>query len=220
VRSYGQACGLARALDLIGDRWTMLIARELLFLGPRRFTDLRAALPGMASNLLVQRLRSLEAAGLLMRERLPPPAASAVYRLTPMGQALEPIARELLRFGLRFLSDPSDEAQPIRPELPLIAFRAGFRAEAARGVHDVYEFRFDTSTFQVHVDDGHLDIRAGSESRADLTVTTDLRTFAGIVYGRHTPLDAMRAGRLAVSGNPDAARRFVQILGHERPKEA
>ncbi len=191
------------------------MVRELLFLGPRRFTDLRSALPGMASNLLAQRLRSLEAAGLVVRDHLPPPAASAVYRLTPMGQALEPVARELLRFGLRYLADPSDLKGPIRPELPLIAMRVAFRPEAARGVHDVYEFRFETGPFRVQVDDGRMDILAGSGPRADVVVATDLRTFARIVQGRTTGLEAAREGRLHVSGDPDAARRLLQILGHD-----
>lgn len=206
---------MARALDLVGDRWTMLVVRELLFLGPRRFTDLRAALPGMASNLLAQRLRSLESAGLLERDVLPPPAASAVYRLTALGQALEPVARELLRFGMRFLPDPATDDGPIRPELPLIALRAGFRPDAARGVRDVYEFHFGGDVFTVRVDDGRLDIAPGRASRADVRIETDLPTFAAMVRGRLTGLAAAAAGRLRVSGDATAAQRLMQILGRD-----
>jgi DNA-binding HxlR family transcriptional regulator len=111
-RRYGQFCPIARALDLLGERWTLLIARELL-VGPQRYTDLLAHLPGMWSNLLASRLRHLEAAGLVRRRWLDPPAARFVYELTDAGQALEPAIYELARFGLDLLSDPGTDVVPL-----------------------------------------------------------------------------------------------------------
>jgi DNA-binding HxlR family transcriptional regulator len=99
MRTYGQYCAVAKALDLIGDRWTLLVVRELLIAGPRRYTDLRNGLPGIATNLLADRLRDLEAAGIVSREEAPPPVATTLFSLTPRGQELAPVLRELLRWG-------------------------------------------------------------------------------------------------------------------------
>src|SRR5450631_362437 len=110
-RTYGQFCPVARALDLLGERWTLLIVRELLT-GPQRYSDLRDGLPGMWSNLLAQRLRDLDAAGLVQRRELPPPAARLVYELTERGRALAPVVYELARWGLELLDDPGDDVVP------------------------------------------------------------------------------------------------------------
>lgn len=116
-RTYGQFCPVARSLDVLGERWTLLIVRELL-LGPQRYSELRDRLPGMWSNLLAQRLRDLDAAGLVRRRELPPPAARLVYELTERGQALEPLVYELARWGLELLDDPGDDVVPLH-SLPL-----------------------------------------------------------------------------------------------------
>lgn len=106
MRTYGQYCGIAKALDTVGDRWTLLIVRELLALGPCRHTDLRNGLPGIASNLLVDRLRELEEAGLIHREAAPPPVATTLFSLTERGRTLEPVLRELSRWGVPLLREP------------------------------------------------------------------------------------------------------------------
>lgn len=106
MRTYGQFCGIAKALDLVGDRWTLLIVRELLALGRCRHTDLRNGLPGIASNLLVDRLRELEGAGLIRREAAPPPVATTLFTLTDRGRALDPILQELGRWGRPLLHEP------------------------------------------------------------------------------------------------------------------
>src|SRR6185312_2867789 len=109
MRSYGQYCALARALDLIGDRWTLLIVRELYLRGPSRYTDLRNGLPGVATNLLADRLRDLEAAGLVAREEAPPPVATTLFRLTGRGEGLKPVLDELMRWGLPLMAEQREE---------------------------------------------------------------------------------------------------------------
>src|SRR5271155_5391938 len=104
MRSYGQYCSVARGLDIVGDRWTLLIVRELLLQGPCRFTDLKNGLPGIAANLLSTRLKELEDAGLISRENAPPPVATALYTLTENGLALEPVLKALGLWGLRYMT--------------------------------------------------------------------------------------------------------------------
>src|SRR3954454_16334730 len=105
MRSYGQYCALARALDLVGDRWTLLIARELYLRGPSRYTDLRNGLPGIATNLLADRLRALERAGVIAREDAPPPVATALFQLTPRGEQLRPVLEGLIRWGIPLMAE-------------------------------------------------------------------------------------------------------------------
>src|SRR6201992_3160252 len=113
MRTYGQYCSVARALDVVGDRWTLLIARELLLQGPCRFTDLKNGLPGIAANLLSARLKELEESGLISREDAPPPVATALYALTENGRALEPVLKALGLWGLRYMTTerPEDKFQ-------------------------------------------------------------------------------------------------------------
>src|SRR6188508_245397 len=107
TRTYDDGCGIAHALDLVGERWALLVVRELL-LGPKRFTDLRAGLPGISANILSQRLRELEAEGIVARDTLPPPAGVAVYALTPRGAELEPVVLALGAWGIRSPTLPRD----------------------------------------------------------------------------------------------------------------
>src|SRR5438132_8508704 len=131
-RSYADGCAAAHALDLVGERWAMLIVRELV-LGPKRFSDLRAGLPGIASNVLTTRLRELEASGVVARRELPRPAASMVYELTEYGREFEPVMLALGRWGARTLGERS-EGQTLRSEWVAVAMRAFFRPEAADGL--------------------------------------------------------------------------------------
>ncbi len=150
-RTYGQYCPIAAGLDLIGDRWTLLIVRELS-MGDRRFTDLRSALPGIAPNLLTERLRSLQAIELVAAVDLPPPAARSVYRLTDEGRRIEPILRSVARFGARYLSgDPSDAFDANRVAFALLApwrrrpeVKIRARLITTRGNHDSHDDRTDT----------------------------------------------------------------------------
>jgi len=140
VRSYQQFCPAARALDVVGERWTLLIVRDLL-LGPKRYTDLQAGLPGIGPNVLADRLRSLEGAGLVRKRRLPPPAASTVYELTELGAGLRPALEELFRWGLHFAATPS-AADAVKASWWLPAIRAAIRPESVPAdVDDTYELR-------------------------------------------------------------------------------
>src|ERR687884_2186422 len=129
ARSYRQFCGIARALDLVGERWALLVVRELV-LGPKRFSDLREGLPGIATNVLTQRLQQLRRDGVVARRRLPPPAASSVYELTEYGQELVPIMLALGRWGARTMGARSPE-QTLRAEWLAVALKAFYQPEAA-----------------------------------------------------------------------------------------
>ena len=134
MRSYGHHCSIARALDLVGERWTLLVVRELLLQGPCRFTDLRNGLPGIASNLLSGRLKDLEEAGLISREEAPPPIATTLYALTPNGRALEPVLESLGIWGMQFMADKQEEdaTRPYWDEYSDAVYRSAVeRAQAA-----------------------------------------------------------------------------------------
>ncbi|MGZ8999421.1 MAG: winged helix-turn-helix transcriptional regulator, partial [Allosphingosinicella sp.] len=143
-RSYDDACGTAHALDLIGERWALLVIRELM-LGPKRFSDLRADLPGISANVLTQRLEGLESAGLLVRRRLPPPANAQVYELTDWGYEAEPIVQVLGRWAAR--SPDHDPTLPLSPVSLMLSFRTMFDAERARGTKMRIGFRLGAETF-------------------------------------------------------------------------
>jgi len=210
-RSYGQYCGLARALDVVGDRWTLLLLRELLYLGPRRFRDLRGALPGLAPNLLTRRLRGLERAGLLVRGTLPEPAGVAIYRLTARGRSLEPALFALMQWGRALLDDP--RAQPgLRPALPVIALRAAFRPADADGIDEVYELRVNGQIFQAVVKDRRMALVQGAQHAPDVVATAEAATLADVVAGRIDALEALGRGLLRVEGEPDALGNFVRLF--------
>src|SRR5437588_5309003 len=155
TRSYNQYCSLAYALDVVGERWTLLVVRELM-LGPRRFADLIANLPGIGRNLLTARLRHLEDQGLVRRTTLPPPAASRVYELTPEGSALGPAMVELSRWGVQRLAEPR-RSDTFRPAWAMFPLSYTPDLEATAGVHETYEFRIDGDTFHLVVDDGRVE---------------------------------------------------------------
>lgn len=210
ARSYDQYCPIARALDIVGDRWAMLVVRELLF-APKRFTDLQERLAGIAPNLLSRRLKELEAAGLVRRRRLDPPAAATVYELTEKAKGLETAMLELARWGVQFLGGYEGEAFELEWLLPAMEEFAD--REAARGVWETYEFRINGSSFWVRVADGEITIRAGHAPEAPgLLVETDLETFIGIGYGTISPEAARASGRSQMTGDPLKAKRALEIL--------
>jgi DNA-binding HxlR family transcriptional regulator/putative sterol carrier protein len=217
-RSYGQYCGVARGLDLIGDRWTLLLVRDLL-LGPKRYTDLLDGLPGIGTNLLAARLRDLEAAGLVERRVLPPPAGSTVYQLTEAGEALQPVLIAIGRWGARFLGAPGpDEA--MLPSAYFVAMRASFTPELAGGVRETYEFRVGGRVYQVRVDDGSCVTSEGRGGEADVVLTMEVDTLNGLLLEGLSPSDAIAAGRVTVSGDPDALTRFVSMFAIRQPDDA
>ena len=210
-RSYGQYCAMARALDVLGERWTLLIVRELLT-GPKRFKDLLEGLPGIGTNPLAGRLKELEGEGLLRRTTLPPPAGSAVYELTGRGRELEPVLMGLARWGVDLLGEPRpDEA--FKPAWAVQAMKATFRSEAARWVRETYEFRVGEDVFHVRVDDGVSEPEYGPAWEPDLVLRTDSDTFLALVSGRIETSDAIEAGRLDIEGDAEALARAGEIFG-------
>lgn len=212
MKTYGQFCPLASALDLVGERWTLLIVRELLFLGPRRFTDLQAGLPGLAPNLLSARLRGLEQAGLVERATLPAPAGSNVYRLTGDGRDLREPILALMRWGNRHLPRLSED-DAVRPELALMALEAGFQADRAAGLQASYEVVVDGTAFTLAIDDGALELRPGPATDPAVRVRADLRTIAQIATGQTDVGTALASGRLEVEGDAGDVERLGRLLG-------
>jgi DNA-binding HxlR family transcriptional regulator len=211
MRSYDQYCPGARALDIVGRRWTLLIVRELMAV-PKRYTDLLAGLPGIGPNVLAARLHEMEAFGLIQRRALPPPAASTVYELTDLGQGLIPVIRDLRRWGTNFLGPPTKSD---RVQVPWLvgAMMGAFRPGAARGVCETYEFRIDGLVFQIRVDDDTVELEFGSASEPDLRISTDKETLAALISRQLSPSQAVRRGKAQLQGDLDVAERWVEILG-------
>jgi DNA-binding HxlR family transcriptional regulator len=187
-RTYNQYCGIARALDLVGERWALLVVRELA-LGPRRFTDLRDGLPGIATNVLSQRLRELERNGVVARRRLPPPAASNVYELTEYGQELVPTLLALGRWGARTMGERSPE-QTLRPEWLAVALKAFYRPQAAEGLSVTIGLDLGGTEFTCSLDGGRLEIVPGAARSADLTIAADAGVLVGFLAGGPAPAEA------------------------------
>lgn len=214
-RSYEQYCPVAKALDIVGDRWSMLILRELA-LGAKRFTDISQRLDGIAPNLLTRRLRQLEENGIVKRSFLPPPAASQVYELTEDGHAIEPALLELGRWGTRFLG-PLQEGEAFFIDWFIPILEEFVDHEAARGVNETYEFRIEGSVFHVVVDDGEVTISMGpAPSPTDLMIECDFATFAAVGFGALTPDQAVEQGRGRMEGNRAALERSIDILAPAR----
>ena len=210
-RSYDQFCPAARALDVLGERWTLLMIRELL-LGPKRYTDLLAGLPGIAPNVLADRLRHLQAAGVVERSSLPPPAASMVYELTPLGEGLRPVVQSLMTWGLHFLGAPK-AGESANPGWLLQLLEAGADRAAARGVRESYQFCVDGSVLHVHVDNGEVTAHEGPATDPAIVSTTDFDTFLALGARDITPAQAVADGRLEFEGDPQAGERAIRILG-------
>ena len=208
-RRYRDACGAAHALDLVGERWALLVMRELM-LGPKRFSDLRADLPGIGANVLTQRLEGLEAAGVLVRRKLPPPASTQVYELTPWGYESEPIFQALGRWAAR--SPEHDPSLPLSAVSLLLSFRTMFDPARARGIDARIGLRIGAETFLVRIADGRLDVARDDLDAVDLIFTGTAPALAAAVYGGH-PLDALAAeGALSLEGDGSLTERFVTLF--------
>lgn len=210
-RSYQQYCPLARAMDVVGDRWTMLILRELFF-AHKRFTDLQARLDGIAPNLLSRRLKELEARGLVRRRRLDPPAAATVYEATSQARGLQTAMLELSRWGVQFLG-PYDGEDTFSVEwlVPMLEEMAD--RDAARGVWDVYQFRIGGESLWVEVADGDVSVHSGEPARApDLGAEMDEETFMAIGFGTLDPVDALAQGRATAWGDLTKTPTALAIL--------
>jgi DNA-binding HxlR family transcriptional regulator/putative sterol carrier protein len=198
-RSYDQYCTVARALDVVGERWTLLLVRELLT-GPKRFKDLLEGLPGIGTNLLTARLKALEGEGIVRRGVLPPPAGSNVYELTGLGRSLEPVIVALSRWGARFLDAPREE-DDLRPGWAAVALRSAVKPRATDGPPGVYEFRIDGETFHLRVGDGGAEVRQGAALDPDLVVVGDAETLLAVASGRLGQEEALESGALRLEGD-------------------
>jgi DNA-binding HxlR family transcriptional regulator len=199
MRTYGDRCGIARALDVVGERWALLVVRELL-LGPKRFTDLRAGLPHVGPDVLSQRLRELEAAGIVRRATLPPPAASKVYELTLSGAELEPVVLALGRWGS---AAPVPEDARIGADAFVIALKTLYAPDGAGGA---YELRLGDQAFTVAPDGERLRARRGAADAPDAVLEGEPGALAGwLWHGR--PLDGA-----TVTGEPAAVGRFRRLF--------
>ena len=210
-RSYNQYCAVARALDIIGERWTLLIVRELLT-GPKRFKDLLEGLPGIGTNLLAARLKDLEGYRVVHRVTLPPPAASKVYELTELGRSLEPVIAALGSWGLEFLGTPAQE-DDLRPAWAVVAMRSALKQEAARGLQETYEFRIDEEAFHLRVKDGEVEALQGPAVDPDLVVWGCTQAFLALVAGRVEPKEALDSGEIRIEGEPETLARCIEIFG-------
>ena len=210
-RSYDQTCGLATALDIIGERWTLLILRDLVP-GPQRYTDLLNGLPGIGTNLLASRLGDLESLGVIRKRELPPPAASTVYELTEDGKELRPMLSALARWGGRYMAVPeSADAVPVRTIV--IALWSHVDANRARGVQLAIELRLDgEAPYTVTVADGVPDVQQGRTARADAAVTASKDAVMALALGRVTIDEAEAAGMLAIEGDRGAVVQLFDLL--------
>jgi DNA-binding HxlR family transcriptional regulator/putative sterol carrier protein len=208
-RTYDDGCAAAHALDLVGERWALLVVRELL-LGPKRFTDLKAGLPGASPNVLSQRLRELEGVGILRRRKLPPPAASRVYELTPWGEELEPVIVRLGRWGARSPTKPRDAALGV--DSLVLSLRTMFDPAAAKGLRMSFELRFGEDRFRAVVDDGRFEISRGSADGPDAIVEADSDTLAGLIYAGRPLAEAVESRDLKIEGDQATFERFVALF--------
>jgi DNA-binding HxlR family transcriptional regulator len=216
-RSYGEACRFAYALDVVGERWALLVVRELL-LGPKRFTDLRTGLPHASSNILSERLRDLEQSGVIQRRKLPPPAASSVYELTEWGRELEPVVTKLGAWGAR--SPTAPESQEIGPDSIVLALRSLFDPEAAGEVDAAYELRFGEQRFRVKIAGGELTLgRGGVEEPIAKIAFADAPTFAAVLAGQLPFDEALASGAAELNGSKQAAKRFLRLFPMPEPCE-
>ena len=212
-RRYQQYCALARTLDVAGDRWTLLIVRELTP-GPRRFTDLIDGLPGIPRKLLTDRLRALQRDGIIARQELPPPAARQVYALTDDGRDLAVAMAPLIAWGARRMGDRK-RGESFRARWLAVAMAGLADREAASGVSESYQYLVGDSAFHFTVNDGSIELYDGRAQDSAVTLITDEVTWAEIASGKLTPSAAAATGALTVAGDPEAAKRLRKIFARE-----
>src|SRR6516225_762763 len=205
MKHYGQACAIARALDVVGERWSLLLVRELTF-GPRRYRDLATGLPGIPSNVLAARLKDLQAAGVIARRTLPAPTDVTVYELTGAGRALQPALHELLDWGLRYAPEPAEDDVG-QPAWALLG-AAGRPTALPSG--QTCELRVGPEFFYLSSDAGTLTVRRGPAPDGDAVVTMPADALYSLLTGQTTVTDAV--GHSTVDGDTEIARRALQPL--------
>ena len=214
ARTYNEACGIPRALDRIGERWALMVVRELV-LGPKRFTDIKQSLPHASPNVLTQRLKELEQSGVVRKRKLPPPASVQVYELTEWGAELDRVLLELGRWGARA---PMNAGEPTMSfDAHLLSLLTLFDRRRAGDFHARLELRLGDEVFRAEVGDGQLDIRRGTSLEPDAVVKTDAGTLLAISHGRRELADALAAGEIEIQGDEQAVARFVTLFTMPAP---
>jgi DNA-binding HxlR family transcriptional regulator len=213
TRSYGDVCGIARALDVVGERWALLVVRELL-LGPQRFSDLRRALPNAASNVIADRLRELASRGVVSRRTLPPPAASSVYELTTWGRDLEPIVLALGDWGLRVPFPPSPTTLSATSVLLFLrnCIRPGPEADPM-----VCRLDLNDRPWTVKIEDGRLHVEAGEPTASDVSLRTDPETLNALLEDPSQLEAAVSGGSATVAGNWSALHWLLDAVVRPSP---
>ena len=213
-RRYRDACGAAQGLDIVGERWTLLVVRELL-LGPKRFTDLRQGLPGISTNILADRLETLEMSGVLRRRTLPAPAASKVYELTDWGRDLEQVVAAIGRWGVR--SPWRGEEDAIGVDGLMVSFRTMFEPEAAGDLEARYEVVLGDQGFGLEVEDGSIRVYRGAPTDPHARIETDVETLGALVYEGGDLGEAHRSGDVEIQGDRSAVDRLLGLFPLPEP---
>lgn len=208
-RTYDDGCGMAHALDLVGERWALLVVRELL-LGPKRFTDLRDGLPTVSPNVLSQRLRELEDVGVLVRRKLPPPAASWVYELTPWGLELAPVIRDFGRWAVKSPVRPVD--LPISVDSLVLSLRAMFDPALAGDFRARIDLRLGEDHFFAAISDGTVETGRGPGAAPDVVVECQPDVLGELIYADASVDDALGSGQLRLTGDRALFDRFVTLF--------
>jgi DNA-binding HxlR family transcriptional regulator len=209
TRTIEDGCGIAHASDLLGQRWALLVVRELL-LGPKRFTDLRAGIPDISPNVLGQRLRELEETGIVRRRKLAPPAAVQVYELTDWGRELEPAVLGLGRWASASPSFPRDA--PMGPDALVLALKSIFQPEKAEGVDTSYELRLGEIPFNISVKEGRFEATHGEAEIPDAVISSNPDAIAGVVFRGNRLGKAVEAGEVQIEGSRRAVNALFRAL--------
>jgi DNA-binding HxlR family transcriptional regulator len=214
MRTYGDRCGVAYALDLVGERWALLVVRELL-LGPKRFTDLQAGLPHASRSVLTQRLQELEQAGLVRRVKLPPPAGSWVYELTDWGRQLEDVVLALGRFALAAPDRPRGGEMSV--DSHILHLKTLFDPAAAGDLDATFELRLGENRFEARVAAGGVDFAYGPAHDPDASIETDPGMLLTLASNPGRLPEAIRTGRVKVEGDRRGLKRFLGLFPRPEP---
>jgi DNA-binding HxlR family transcriptional regulator len=213
-RKYGEGCAVSHALDVVGERWAMVVVRELL-LGPKRFTDLRAGMPGASPDVLAQRLRELKEAGVVRQRKLPPPAGSQVYELTDWGAELEPVITHLGRWGSRSPSMPYEADRSI--DSLVLSLKALFDRDGAQGFNATIGLRLGEDRFSIKIADSQLQLTRGEAERSTATLETDPQTLATLLYQGRLLEDALHTGDATIAGDTTVVTELLQLFPVPEP---
>jgi len=208
MRTYGQYCAVAKALDLIGDRWTLLVVRELLVRGPCRYTDLRNGLPSIATNLLADRLRDLEQAGVVSREEAPPPVATTLFRLTSRGEELAPVLRELLRWGMPLMEEGPASGDVFRGQWMAWPAEMNLTDREPDAPPVTIQVLADEENVLIETAAGSVHVTPGRAEHPDAVLRGPVHTVLGLITG-HYGLDQAAAMGVEYEGDRGALERVL-----------